>query len=110
MGDQKTELLQGTLDVLLLKSLALGENHGLGIARRVRQISGGTFEVRPGSLFPALHRLAERGWLEARWGSSENGRRAKFYQLTTAGERQLETETENWNRIAQAMALALDAV
>jgi PadR family transcriptional regulator PadR len=105
----KTELLQGTLDLLILKALALGSNHGLGIARRVAQLTRGTFEVRPGSLFPALHRLEERGWLAAEWGESENNRRARYYRLSRAGRRQLETEARNWERIALAIASALEA-
>lgn len=104
-----TDLLQGTLDLLILKALALGPNHGLGIARRVQQLTNGTFEVGPGSLFPALHRLEEKGWLASDWGESENNRRAKYYRLTPAGRRQLKIEAEQWNRIALAIARALDA-
>jgi PadR family transcriptional regulator, regulatory protein PadR len=102
-------LLQGTLDLLILKSLALGEMHGLGISRRISQITGGTFDVKPGSLFPALHRMEEAGWLSSTWGESENNRRAKFYKLTRAGQRQLETEATEWNRISLAIAAALAA-
>ena len=109
MPASKTELLQGTLDLLILKTLALGANHGLGIARRLQQITRGTFDVKPGSLFPALHRLEERGWLASEWGESENNRRAKYYQLTPPGRRQLRAETESWERIALAMARALQA-
>ena len=104
-----TNLLQGTLDLLILKALSLGELHGLGISRRVEQITGGTFQVKPGSLFPALHRMEEAGWLKAEWGESENNRRAKFYSLTKAGRRQLETETEDWQRISLAIGSALRA-
>ncbi len=104
-----TDLLQGTLDLLILKSLALGPNHGLGIARRVQQLTQDTFEIGPGSLFPALHRLEERGWLSSEWGESENKRRAKYYQLTRSGRRQLKVETDQWNRIALAIARALEA-
>ena len=107
MSDSQTNLLQGTLDLLILKSLVLGEMHGLGIARRVEQITRGTFQVKPGSLFPALHRMEESGWLTSAWGESENNRKAKFYKLTRAGRRQLETETEQWQRIAVAIAAAL---
>ena len=103
----KTDLLQGTLDLLILKALALQPNHGLGVARRVEQITRGTFDVRPGSLFPALHRLEEKGWLASEWGPSENNRRAKYYRLTAAGQRQLREETDNWERIALAIAHAL---
>ena len=109
MAGSKTGLLQGTLDLLILRALSLGENHGLGIARRVQQITDGTFDVRPGSLFPALHRLEEQGWLSAKWGESENRRRAKYYQLTKAGRKHLEAETKNWDRIVAAMASAITA-
>src|SRR5437868_13796445 len=99
VAPEQTALLQGTLDLLILKSLALQEMHGLGIAGRVEQITGGTFQVKPGSLFPALHRMEEEGWLSSTWGESANNRRAKYYRLTKAGRRQLETETERWGRI-----------
>lgn len=107
---KQTNLLQGTLDLLVLKALMLGELHGLGISRRIEQMTNGTFQVKPGSLFPALHRMEEAGWLKAVWGESESNRRAKFYKLTKAGERQLGTETEEWVKIATAMASALRAV
>jgi len=94
---------------LILRALALGPNHGLGIACRVEQITHGTFDVKPGSLFPALHRLEEQGWLRAEWGESENRRRAKFYELTRTGRRHLETETANWERVAAAIASAIAA-
>jgi transcriptional regulator len=109
MTDRQTALLQGTLDLLILKSLALGPLHGLGVSRRVEQITRGTFQVKPGSLFPALYRMEEAGWLTASWGVSENNRRAKFYRLTAAGRRQLDAETSEWKRIAVAMAFALQA-
>jgi PadR family transcriptional regulator, regulatory protein PadR len=102
-------LLQGTLDLLILKALALTEMHGLAISHRIGQITNGTFQVKPGSLFPALHRMEEAGWLSAAWGESENNRRAKFYRLTAAGWRQLRTETEQWETIALAMTKALQA-
>lgn len=102
-------LLQGTLDMLILKALSLGKMHGLGISRRIEQISRGTFQVKPGSLFPALHRMQEAGWLESSWGESENRRRARFYTLSRAGRRQLESETEEWGRISTAIAFALRA-
>jgi transcriptional regulator len=105
----KTDLLQGTLDLMILKTLTLGPNHGLGIARRIEQVTRGTFAVKPGSLFPALHRLEEKGWLESEWGESENNRKAKYYRLTRAGRRQLHTEQENWERVALAIARALEA-
>jgi len=103
----QTNLLQGTLDLLILQTLTLGKLHGLGISRRIGQITKGTFQVKPGSLFPALHRMEEAGWLESSWGESENNRRAKYYQLTRAGRRQLKDETEEWSRISAAIALAL---
>jgi transcriptional regulator len=104
-----SDVLQGTLDLLILKALTLGPNHGLGISRRVRQLTQGTFEVGAGSLFPALHRLEERGWLSSQWGESENKRRAKYYDLTRAGRHQLKAETEQWNRVALAIAKVLEA-
>jgi PadR family transcriptional regulator len=104
-----TNLLQGTLDLLILKALSLGQLHGLGVTRRIEQITKGTFIVKPGSLFPALHRLEEAGWLASEWGSSENNRRAKYYELTRAGRRQLEVETAEWETVAQAIAFALQA-
>lgn len=109
MARERTALLQGTLDLLILKALAAGELHGLGVSRRIEQITGGTFIVRPGSLFPALHRLEEAGWLASSWGPSENNRRAKYYRLTRTGRKQLGEETVEWNRIALAIARALEA-
>jgi PadR family transcriptional regulator PadR len=103
-----TALLQGTLDVLILKVLSLEPMHGLGVSRRIAQVTNGTFEVKPGSLFPALHRLEEAGWLTAEWGESETNRRAKFYRLTKLGRGQLKQERENWSRISAAMANALE--
>jgi PadR family transcriptional regulator PadR len=105
----KSDLLQGTLDLLILRALTLGAQHGLGISRRIEQITHGEFQVKPGSLFPALHRLEERGWLDATWGDSENHRRARFYRLTTSGRRQVQAETDSWKRIALAIARAVDA-
>jgi transcriptional regulator len=103
----QTALLQGTLDLLILKALTLGPLHGLGIARRVEQVTRGAFLVKPGSLFPALHRMEQAGWLESSWGESANNRRAKYYRLTRAGRRQLKDETAEWSRIAVGIALAL---
>jgi PadR family transcriptional regulator, regulatory protein PadR len=108
-AQQQTELLQGTLDLLILKSLGLMPLHGLGVARRIEQVTRGTFRVKPGSLFPALHRMEEEGWLSSYWGESQNNRRAKYYQLTKSGRRQLENEQEKWGRISLAMARALEA-
>ena len=107
MSESQTNLLQGTLDLLILKALALGELHGLGISRRIEQITRGTFQVKPGSLFPALHRMEEAGWLSAKWGESENNRRAKYYVLTKTGKKQLGAEQQQWERIALAITTAL---
>jgi len=109
MASKQTNLLQGTLDLLILKSLTLGELHGLGVSRRIEQMTRGTFLVKPGSLFPALHRMEEAGWLSSFWGDSENNRKAKYYRLTKSGERQLGEETEEWQKIALAMTNALKA-
>jgi PadR family transcriptional regulator PadR len=109
MGQNQANLLQGTLDLLVLKAVGQGEFHGLGISRRIELITHGTFQVKPGSLFPALHRMEEAGWLSSVWGESENNRRAKFYRRTKAGERQLGIETEQWATISQAMANAIKA-
>jgi PadR family transcriptional regulator, regulatory protein PadR len=109
MSSKQTNLLQGTLDLLILRALGAGELHGLGISRRIDQITQGTFVVKPGSLFPALHRMEEAGWLSSFWGDSENNRRAKFYRLTRTGRAQLEVETRQWQTIALAMANALKA-
>jgi PadR family transcriptional regulator PadR len=108
MGD-RTSLLQGTLDLLVLQALTREELHGLGVARQIERLTGGTFQVTPGSLFPALHRLERDGWLKSAWGRSETNRRAKYYQLTRAGRAQLRREAGEWRRIAVAMSLALDA-
>jgi PadR family transcriptional regulator PadR len=109
MSVKPTNLLQGTLDLLILKALGPGELHGLGISRRVEQITQGTFLVKPGSLFPALHRMEEAGWLSSFWGESENNRRAKFYRLTKAGKNQLKVETEQWTKVVLALTNALTA-
>ena len=110
MNSEPTTLLQGTLDLLILRSLIAGEMHGLGVSRRIQHITGGTFVVKPGSLFPALHRMEEEGWISSFWGDSENNRRAKYYRLTKAGLKQLEVETQRWGRISWAITQALDAV
>ena len=109
MKSKKIDLLQGTLDMLVLKALALEPLHGLGVSRRIEQITKGAFQVKPGSLFPALHRMEEAGWLSSSWGESENNRRAKYYRLTKAGQRQLEAETADWQRISLAITSALKA-
>jgi transcriptional regulator len=105
----RTTLLQGTLDLLILRALASSELHGLGVSRRIHQMTNGTFDVQPGSLFPALHRLEEAGWLSSTWKPSENNRRAKYYRLTKGGQKQLHAETVQWNRIALAIEHALKA-
>src|ERR1700730_13317533 len=107
MSPTKTNLLQGTLDLLILKALGPGELHGLGISRRIEQITHGTFLVKPGSLFPALHRMEEAGWLAPSGGESENNRKAKDYRLTHPRPGQLQAETEQWKRISIAIAAAI---
>jgi transcriptional regulator len=102
--DKQLELLQGTLDMLILKAASLGPLHGYGILLRIQQISKDRLEIQQGSLYPALYRLEHQGWITSEWGESENKRKAKYYQLTTAGKRRLQTETENWNRMAEVIA------
>jgi transcriptional regulator len=108
MADAKATVLQGTLDLLILKAVSSGELHGLGVSRRIEQITRGTFSVQPGSLFPALHRLEEPGALSSTWQPSENNRRAKYYALTKAGRKRLGDETAQWHRVAIAIAHALE--
>jgi PadR family transcriptional regulator, regulatory protein PadR len=103
MPIEKSDLLQGTLDMLILKIVALGPVHGYGISQRIRQISKQVLRVQQGSLYPALHRLEKRGWLAAEWGESENGREAKFYKLSAKGRKHLQSEESNWERLAQAV-------
>ena len=103
MPMEKSDLLQGTLDMLILKIVALGPVHGYGISQRIRQISKEVLQVQQGSLYPALHRLEKRGWLAAEWGESQNGREAKFYKLSVKGRKQLQSEESNWERLAQAV-------
>jgi PadR family transcriptional regulator, regulatory protein PadR len=107
MGEEKNELLKGTLDMLVLKVVALGPIHGYSISQRIQQISKDFFQVPQGSLYPALHRLEDRGWLDAEWKATETGREAKFYTLTTKGRKQLEAEMESWERMSDAVALIL---
>jgi PadR family transcriptional regulator PadR len=109
MGSNSPELLQGTLDMLLLKALQLGPLHGYAIARRVEQFSDNVLRVEEGSLYPALHRMEERGWLESEWGVSENNRRSKFYRLTRKGRKQLEVETAEWKRMAAAITRVMQS-
>ena len=105
MARENVDLLQGTLDVLILKTLAAGAMHGWGIAQRIQQLSQDVLRVNQGSLYPALHRLEDEGWIAAEWGASENNRKAKYYRLTRSGQRQL--ETENWRRLATAVGRIL---
>jgi PadR family transcriptional regulator len=107
MARDNVDLLQGTLDVLILKTLAAGAMHGWGIAQRIQQISQDVLRVNQGSLYPALHRLEGEGWIAAEWGASENNRKAKYYRLTRSGQRQLEAETESWRRLAAAVGRIL---
>ena len=107
MTDPKSDLLQGTLDVLILKTLAMGAMHGWGISQRIQQVSQDVLQVNQGSLYPALHRLEKQGWIAASWGTSDNNRRARFYELTRAGRRQLAEETEQWERFSAAVARIL---
>ena len=109
MGE-KSDLLQGTLDMLVLKIVALRPVHGYGISLRIQQISKEILQVQQGSLYPALHRLEKRGWLEASWGQSENGREAKFYRLSARGKKQLRLEESNWQRLSQAVGLVMQSV
>ena len=103
-----TDLLQGTLDLLILRTLALESMHGWGIAQRIHQVSKDALQIGQGSLYPALHRLEYKGWIQAEWGPSENNRKAKYYSLTRAGQKQLKAERENWDRISTAIALVLE--
>jgi transcriptional regulator len=104
----RVELPQGTLDLLILKAIALGPQHGWAIAGRIGQISGDALHVQQGSLYPSLHRLERRGWIKAEWGASDNNRRAKFYELTRAGRRQLETQADAWRALTAAVNMLLD--
>jgi transcriptional regulator len=108
MSKQKSDLLQGTLDMLILKTLALEPMHGWGISQRIQQISNGVLNINQGSLYPALYRLEQQGWISAEWGSSENNRQAKFYALTRTGRKQLTEETENWERLSTAISQILE--
>jgi transcriptional regulator len=110
MSPDRSDLLRGTLDMLILKTLALEPLHGLGVSRRIEQITKGVFQVPAGSLFPALHRLEQEGWIAGTWGESENNRRAKYYRLAPAGRRKLDEEQRNWERTAVAITKVLKAV
>jgi len=109
MSPPRTDLLRGTLDMLILKTLSQGPQHGLGLSRRIDQATEGAFQVQPGSLFPALHRMEQKGWIEGQWGASENKRRAKYYELTAAGRRQLGEERENWAQLVLAIDKVMEA-
>lgn len=108
MANERIDLPQGTLDLLILRTLALEPQHGWGISERIQQISRNVLQVQQGSLYPALHRLERRGWIKARWGMSENGRRAKYYDLTRGGRKQLDSEAEAWRKLSAAVAQVLD--
>ena len=109
MGEKRTDLLRGTLDLLVLKALSVEPLHGVGISRRIRQITKGAFQVSFGSLFPSLHRMEERGWVEAEWRISENNRRAKYYRLTSSGRAQLKVEERDWNKVVRIMTAAVQS-
>jgi len=110
MAEQRIDLPQGTLDLLILKTLALGPQHGWAISERIQQISSNVLQVQQGSLYPALHRLERRGWIKARWGASDNNRRAKFYDLTRSGSKQLEAEESAWLKLTVAVGQVLESV
>lgn len=109
MGEKRTDLLRGTLDLLVLKAVSLEPLHGVGISQRIMQITKGGFQVSFGSLFPSLHRMEEKGWLEAEWRSSDNNRRAKYYRLTAAGRAQLRVEERQWNQLVKIMTAAVQS-
>src|ERR1700745_1410224 len=110
MTDQRIDLPQGTLDLLILRALALAPQHGWAISERIQQISSDVLRIQQGSLYPALHRLERRGWIKARWGTSENNRRAKYYELTKAGRRELEIEQDAWQKLTTAVSQILGTV
>ncbi|MGH9403343.1 MAG: PadR family transcriptional regulator [Terriglobia bacterium] len=109
MGEKRADLLRGTLDLLVLKAISLEPLHGVAISRRITQITQGAFQVSFGSLFPALHRMEERGWVEAEWRSSDNNRRAKYYRLTSTGRAQLKAEEQQWSRVVKIMTAAVQS-
>jgi len=109
MGEKRTDLLRGTLDLLVLKALSLEPLHGVGISRRITQMTTGAFQVSFGLLFPSLHRMEERGWVEAEWRTSENNRRAKYYRLTSLGRAQLKVEERDWNQVVKVMRAAVQS-
>jgi PadR family transcriptional regulator PadR len=109
MGEKRTDLLRGTLDLLILKALSLEPLHGVAISRRISQVTRGAFQVSFGSLFPSLHRMEEKGWVEAEWRASENNRRAKYYRLTSSGRTQLKVEERNWSQVVKIMTAAVES-
>jgi transcriptional regulator len=110
MAPERLDLPQGTLDLLILQTLSLGPQHGWAISERVQQVSSDVLRIQQGSLYPALHRLERRGWIKAKWGTSENNRRAKYYELTRAGQKQLEAETDSWRKLTAAVAQILEGM
>src|SRR5271168_2387544 len=110
MANERIDLPQGTLDLLILRTLALGPQHGWAISERVQQVSSDVLLIQQGSLYPALHRLERRGWIKAKWGTSDNNRRAKYYELTRSGQKQLEAETESWKKLTVAVAQILESM
>jgi PadR family transcriptional regulator, regulatory protein PadR len=110
LEEQRIDLPQGTLDLLILRTVSLGPQHGWAISERVQQVSSDVLRIQQGSLYPALHRLERRGWIKAKWGTSENNRRAKYYELTRAGQKQLEAETDTWRKLTAAVAQVLESV
>jgi PadR family transcriptional regulator PadR len=110
LGDERIDLPQGTLDLLILRTLAAGPQHGWAISERVQQVSSDVLRIQQGSLYPALHRLERRGWIKARWGTSDNNRRAKYYELTRTGRKQLDVETEAWHRLTVAVGQILESM
>ena len=110
LSDERIDLPQGTLDLLILRTLAVGPQHGWAISERVQQVSSDVLRIQQGSLYPALHRLERRGWIEATWGTSDNNRRAKYYELTRAGKKQLDVETEAWRRLTVAVGQVLESM
>src|SRR6516225_6766495 len=109
MGEKRTDLLRGTLDLLVLKALSVEPLHGVGVSRRITQVTKGAFQVSFGSLFPSLHRMEEKGWVEAEWRTSENNRRAKYYRLTSSGRARLKTEERDWNEMVKIMTAAVES-
>ena len=110
MSEERIDLPQGTLDLLILRTLAVGPQHGWAISERVQQVSSDVLRIQQGSLYPALHRLERRGWIKAKWGTSDNNRRAKYYELTRAGQKQLDVETETWRRLTVAVGQILESM